>query len=191
MRIGHAHVFTQEQDNTAQIAALKAAGCGRIFEVKASAGRWDRPGLHRLLDQVCQDDVLVVWKLDRLSRSLKDLLSLLDAVQAAGAGFLSLTEAIDTTTPAGRVMMQIVGSFAEFERAMLRERTRNGLQAARADGRIGGRRHKLTARQQDEVVYLVEAGHKTAADAARLISVHPSTVARLLARRAAALHRRS
>ena len=191
MRIGYARVSTQEQDNTAQIAALKAAGCGRIFEEKASAGRWDRPELHRLLDQVRPGDVLVVWKLDRLSRSLKDLLSLLDSVQAAGAGFLSLTEAIDTTTPAGRMMMQIVGSFAEFERAMLRERTRNGLQAARADGRIGGRRHKLTARQQDEVVKLVGAGHKTAADAARLFSVHPSTVARLLARRAAELHRRS
>jgi DNA invertase Pin-like site-specific DNA recombinase len=87
------------------------------------------------------------------------------------------------------MMMQIVGSFAEFERAMLRERTRNGLQAARADGRIGGRRHKLTARQQDEVVQLVDAGLKTAADAARLFNVHPSTVARLLARRAAALRR--
>jgi DNA invertase Pin-like site-specific DNA recombinase len=187
MRIGYARVSTQEQDNAAQIAALKAAGCGRIFEEKASAGRWDRPELHRLLDQVRPDDVLVVWKLDRLSRSLKDLLSLLDSVQAAGAGFLSLTEAIDTTTPAGRMMMQIVGSFAEFERAMLRERTRNGLQAARTEGRIGGRRHKLTPRQQDEVVKLVDTGHKTAADAARLFSVHPSTVARLLARRAAAL----
>jgi DNA invertase Pin-like site-specific DNA recombinase len=186
MRIGYARVSTQEQDNTAQIAALQAAGCGRIFEEKASAGRWDRPELHRLLDQLRPHDALVVYKLDRLSRSLKDLLSLLDRVQAAGAGFLSVTEAIDTTTPAGRMMMQIVGSFAEFERAMLQERTRNGLQAARKEGRIGGRRHKLTGRQQEEIVQLVDAGLKTAADAARLFNVHPSTVARLLARRAAA-----
>ena len=117
---------------------------------------------------------------------MKDLLSLLEKVQATGAGFLSLTEAIDTTTPAGRLMMQIVGSFAEFERAMLRERTGHGLLAARQEGRIGGRRPKLTLCQQDEIVHLVDAGDKTAADAARLFNVHPSTVARLLARRALA-----
>ena len=191
MRIDYARVSTQEQDNAAQIAALQAAGCDRIFEEKASAGRRDRPELHRLLDQLRPHDALVVYKLDRLSRSVKDLLSLLDSVQIAGAGFLSLTEAIDTTTPAGRMMMQIVGSSAEFERAMLRERTRNGLLAARKEGRIGGRRHKLTTRQQDEVVQLIDAGHKTAADAARLFNVHPSTIARLLAKRAAARQRRS
>jgi DNA invertase Pin-like site-specific DNA recombinase len=186
MRIGYARVSTQEQDNTAQIAALRAAGCARIFEDRASGGRWDRPELLRLLDQLRAGDVLVVWKLDRLSRSLKDLLSLLDRVEQAQAGFLSLTEAIDTTTPAGRMMMQIVGSFAEFERAMLRERTRNGLLAARQEGRIGGRRPKLTARQQAEIVQMVANGQKTAADAARLFNVHASTVARLLARQGAA-----
>jgi DNA invertase Pin-like site-specific DNA recombinase len=126
--------------------------------------------------------VLVVWKLDRLSRSLKDLLALLEKVQLAGAGFQSLTEAIDTTTPAGRMMMQIVGSFAEFERAMLRERTRNGLLAARKEGRIGGRPPKLTVRQQQEIVSLVKSGQKTLADAARLFNVHPSTVTRLLSK---------
>ncbi len=186
MRIGYARVSTQEQDNTAQTAALRAAGCGRVFEDKASGGRWDRPELLRLLDQLRPGDVLVVWKLDRLSRSLKDLLSLLERVEQAEAGFLSLTEAIDTTTPAGRMMMQIVGSFAEFERAMLRERTRNGLLAARQEGRIGGRRPKLTARQQTEIVQMVASGQKTAADAARLFNVHPSTVTRLLARHAPA-----
>ena len=98
----------------------------------------------RLIDHLRPGDVLVVWKLDRLSHSLKDLLNLLEKVQLVGAGFHSLTEAIDTTTPAGCMMMQIVGSFAEFERAMLRERTRNGLLAARNEGRIGGRRPKLT-----------------------------------------------
>lgn len=182
MHLGYARVSTQEQDNGAQITALQAAGCVRIFEEKASAGRWDRPELHRLLDQLREGDVLVVWKLDRLSRSLKDLLILLEKVQLAGAGFHSLTEAIDTTTPAGRMMMQIVGSFAEFERAMLRERTRNGLLAARKEGRVGGRQPKLTPRQQQEVVHLVNSGQKTAADAARLFNVHPSTVARLLSK---------
>jgi DNA invertase Pin-like site-specific DNA recombinase len=182
MHLGYARVSTQEQDNGAQIAALKTAGCVRIFEEKASAGRWDRPQLHRLLDQLREGDILVVWKLDRLSRSLKDLLTLLEKVQLAGAGFQSLTEAIDTTTPAGRMMMQIIGSFAEFERAILRERTRNGLMTARKEGRIGGRRSKLTQRQQQEIVKLVDSGRKTAADAARLFNVHPSTIARLLAK---------
>lgn len=182
MRIGYARVSTQEQDNSAQITALKAANCTRIYEEKASAGRWDRPELHRLLDQLREGDVFVVWKLDRLSRSLKDLLTLLEKIQLAGAGFQSLSEAIDTTTPAGRMMMQIVGSFAEFERAMLRERTRNGLLAARKEGRIGGRRPKLTPLQQQQIVLLIESEQKTAADAARLFNVHPSTVARLLAK---------
>lgn len=182
MRIGYARVSTGDQDNAAQTAALRQAGCERVFEEKASSGRWDRPELLRLLDHLRPGDVLVVWKLDRLTRSLKDLLSLLEKVQAAGAGFLSLTESIDTTTAAGRMMMHIVGSFAEFERAMLRERTHSGLLAARKDGRIGGRRPKLTPRQQQEIVQLVRNGQKTAADAARLFNVHPSTVARLLAR---------
>jgi DNA invertase Pin-like site-specific DNA recombinase len=183
MHLGYARVSTQEQDNGAQIDALKAAGCVRIFEEKASAGRWDRPQLNRLLDQLREGDILVVWKLDRLSRSLKDLLTLLEKVQLAGAGFQSLTEAIDTTTPAGRMMMQIIGSFAEFERAILRERTRNGLITARKEGRIGGRRSKLTQRQQQEIIKLVNSGRKTAADAARLFNVHPSTIARLLSRK--------
>lgn len=182
MRIGYARVSTQDQDNAAQIDALRVAGCKRIYEEKASGGRWDRPELHRVLDHLREDDVLVVWKLDRLSRSLKDLLVLLEKVQLAGAGFRSLTESIDTTTAAGRMMMQIVGSFAEFERAMLRERTRNGLLAARSEGRIGGRRPKLTAHQQQEVIQMVAASKRTAADAARLFNVHPSTVARLMAR---------
>ena len=95
---------------------------------------------------------------------------------------LGLTEAIDTTSPAGRMMMQIVGSFAEFERAMLRERTRSGLDAARQQGRVGGRHPKLRADQQQEIRHLVRSGQKTAADAARLFNVHPATVSRLLQR---------
>jgi DNA invertase Pin-like site-specific DNA recombinase len=106
-------------------------------------GALGSPELHRLLDHLRKGDVLVVWKLDRLSRSLKDLLLILEKIKGAGADFQSLTEAIDTSTPAGRMMMQIVGSFAEFERAMLRERTRTGLDAARQEGRVGGRRPKL------------------------------------------------
>ncbi len=182
MLIGYARVSTNVQDTTAQASALKAAGCERIFREKATGGRWNRPELHRLLDNLRKGDVLVVWKLDRLSRSLRDVLTIMERIQETKAGFRSLTEAIDTTTPAGRMMMQMIGSFAEFERAMLRERTRTGLEAARKEGRIGGRRPKLLPQQQAEVVKMVAKGKKTAADAARLFNVHPATIARLLAR---------
>ena len=182
MLIGYARVSTQDQDSAAQIDALKTAGCERIFHEKASGGRWNRPELHSLLGQLRKGDVLVVWKLDRLSRSLKDVLTLMEKIDQAGAGFRSLTEVIDTTSPGGRMMMQIVGTFAEFERAMLRERTRNGLDAARKQGRVGGRRPKLKAHQQEEIIELVTSGRKTAADAARLFNIHPSTVSRFLQR---------
>ena len=182
MLIGYARVSTDAQDTAAQVAALKAGGCERIFREKASGGRWERPELHRLLDQLRKGDVLVVWKLDRLSRSLRDVLTIMERLGEVRAGFRSLTEAIDTTTPAGRMMMQMVGAFAEFERAMLRERTRAGLDAARQEGRIGGRRPKLSAQQQAEICKMVSKGNKTAADAARLFKVHPATVGRLLAR---------
>ena len=124
----------------------------------------------------------MVWKLDRLSRSLRDVLTIMERLGDSGAGFRSLTEAIDTTTPAGRMMMQMVGAFAEFERAMLRERTKAGLDSARREGRIGGRRPKLTLQQQSEITKMVSKGRKTAADAARLFKVHPATISRLLAR---------
>jgi DNA invertase Pin-like site-specific DNA recombinase len=186
MLIGYARVSTNEQDTAAQAAALKKAGCELIFREKASGGRWDRPELHKLLGQLRKGDVLVVWKLDRLSRSLRDMLTLMEQVQEKKAGFRSLTEAVDTTTPAGRMMMQMVGAFAEFERAMLKERTKAGLDAARKEGRIGGRPPKLKLQQRLEIVKLVTKGRKTAADAARLFGVHPATVSRLLRQNVAA-----
>ncbi len=187
MHIGYARVSTQDQDTASQIAALKAAGCELIFQEKGSGGRWNRPELHRLLGQLRKGDVVVVWKLDRLSRSLKDVLSLMEKIDQARAGFRSLTEVIDTTSPAGRMMMQMIGTFAEFERAMLRERTRSGLDAARKQGRVGGRRPKLKAHQQEEIMHLVSSGKKSAADAARLFNVHPSTISRLVARASAGI----
>lgn len=183
MHIGYARVSkAQDQDTAAQLRALKDAGITRVFTEHASGSRWDRPELHQMLDHLREGDVFVVWKLDRLSRSLKDLLHLMEKIEIAGAGFRSLTEAIDTTTPAGRMMMQMVGAFAEFERTMIRERTKAGLEQARLEGRVGGRRRKLTARQERGIRESVGSGRHTAAQCARLFGVHPSTVSRLLQR---------
>ena len=182
MLIGYARVSKgDDQSNALQAKALKAAGCKRVFEEAASGGRWDRPILHDMLRQLREGDVVVVWKLDRLSRSLKDLLHLMERIKEADAGFRSLTEAIDTTTPAGRMMMQMVGSFAEFERAMIRERTSAGLALARAEGRMGGRRRKLTERQRSEIAESVLAGRKSGAEMARLYKVSQPTVSRIVA----------
>src|SRR3954465_1223121 len=183
MPLGYARVSKSDdtQDTAAQVSALKSAGCNRVFEDKASGGRWDRPELHRLLDQLRTGDTLIVWKLDRLSRSLKDLLHILERVEARGARFRSLTEAIDTAGPAGRMRMQMLGSFAEFERAMVRERTRAGLKAAAARGRKGGRQPKLTPEQKAEILDGLGSGRKSAADLARLFRVHRTTISRLAA----------
>lgn len=139
MLIGYARVSNgDDQSNALQVRTLKEAGCERLFEEALSGGRWDRPELLRMLDQLRDGDTVMVWKLDRLSPSLKDVLHIMERIDKAGAGFRSLTEEIDTSTPAGRTMMQMVGCFAEFERAMIQERTSAGLAAARAEGRIGG-----------------------------------------------------
>jgi DNA invertase Pin-like site-specific DNA recombinase len=179
--LGYARVSKgDDQSNTAQLTALTRAGCARLFEEAASGGRWDRPVLQELMCQLRPGDVVVVWKLDRLSRSLKDLLHLMERIEAAGAGFRSLTEAIDTTTPAGRMMMQMVGAFAEFERAMIRERTRAGLAAARSEGRVGGRRPKLRADQRHDIAENILSGRRTGAQMARLYGVSPATVSRIV-----------
>src|ERR1700692_2348662 len=122
MLLGYARVSKgHAQPNLLQAKALAAAGCRRIFEEAASGGRWDRPELQRMLDQLREGDTVVVWKLDRLSRSLKDVLHIMERIAKAGAGFRSITENIDTTTPAGRMMMQMVGAFADdAESAVMR-----------------------------------------------------------------------
>lgn len=182
MLLGYARVSKGDQQTAPQLRALKNAGCQKIFEESASGSRWDRPELQRLLGQLREGDTLVVWKLDRLSRSLKDLLLILEKVEAVGAKFRSLTEAVDTSGPAGRMVMQMLGAFAEFERAMIRERTRAGLKEARAKGRKPGRKPRLTAEQEAEIVDAVASGRKTAADMARVFAIHPSTVSRLIAK---------
>jgi len=169
-----------DQSNKLQLQAFKDEKVDKVFEEIASGGRWDRPVLHEMLDQLRKGDVVIVWKLDRLSRSLKDLLVIMDKIDKAGAGFKSLTESIDTTTPAGRMMMQMVGSFAEFEREMIRERTKAGLDAARKEGRIGGRRPKLNKNQREDIADNVISERKSGADMARLYNVSEATISRIV-----------
>ena len=182
MVIGYARVSTSGQETAAQEAALRAAGVDKLYTETASGGRWDRPELQRLLEHLRPGDTLVVWKLDRLSRSLRDLLHLIEQLEERGAYFRSLTEAVDTTSPAGRMMASMLGAVAQFERDMLRERTRAGLEHARSQGRVGGRPKKLTQEQERQIYANTEAGVWTGAEAARLFGVHPSTITRLRAR---------
>jgi DNA invertase Pin-like site-specific DNA recombinase len=181
--VGYARVSTDDQSTAAQVERLQAAGCRDIYKENASGGRWDRPELHKLLGRLGKGDVLVVWKLDRLSRSLSDLLNILTKLDQVGADFKSLTESIDTTSAAGRMMMQMLGSFAEFERAMLRERTKLGLARARAAGRKGGARSKLSLAGQKEAISMMEAGGMTQSEVAEFFNVHRSTISRLVSER--------
>jgi DNA invertase Pin-like site-specific DNA recombinase len=139
MIIGYARVSTEDQSLDGQLDALKAAGAERIFADKITGTARSRPELDRLLDQLRQGDVITVTKYDRLARSLRDLLDIVDAIQARGAGFRSLAEDIDTTTPAGRLVFHVFASIAQFERERISERTKEGLDAARKRGRVGGR----------------------------------------------------
>lgn len=181
MRIGYARVSRGDhQDLTAQLETLRTAGCEKIFQEERSGADADRPVLAEAIASLGEGDVLVVWKLDRLSRSLRDLLFTLEAINAAGAGFLSLTNAIDTTTPMGRLSMQIVGAFAEFEREMIRERTMHGLANARRAGVIVGRKPKLKPAQKAEIIRMIEEGRGTSSTAASLFAVSKATVKRVL-----------
>ncbi len=141
--IGYARVSTFEQILDLQQDALTAAGCTKLFTDTASGGRSDRPGLQQALDYVREGDVLVVWRLDRLGRSLKYLIEIITTLNERGIGFKSLTEQIDTTTSGGKLIFHVFGALAEFERDVIRDRTQAGLIAARARGRMGGRPKKL------------------------------------------------
>ena len=154
MRIGYARVSTTEQNLDLQRDALKRAGCDKIIEDTASGGKVHRSGLERVREMLRPGDVLAVWRLDRLGRSLKHLIDLMAELEGQGIGFQSVTESIDTTTPGGKLVFHIFGALAEFERNLIRDRTHAGLEAARARGRKGGRRKKLNDKQRALVVEL-------------------------------------
>jgi DNA invertase Pin-like site-specific DNA recombinase len=178
MIIGYARVSTDDQNLDAQTDALKAAGAERIFADKISGVRRDRPELSAMLDQLRPGDVVVVAKYDRLARSLRDLLDLVETIKDRGAGFRSLAEDIDTTTPAGRLVFHVFASIAQFERERIAERTKEGLEAAKARGRIGGRPPALTSDQKAEVRRMRDDEHRHVSEIARLFKVSERTVRR-------------
>jgi DNA invertase Pin-like site-specific DNA recombinase len=185
MNIGYARVSTEDQSTAAQVEQLEAFGCQRIYKENKSggaAGRWDRPKLNEAIEALLPGDTLVVWKLDRLSRSLSDLLHILKQLKDKGAHFRSLTEAVETESPHGRMVMQMLGVFAEFERAMIRERTKIGLARARAAGRVGGPKFKLSPAQQQAAVDMITSG-KTQTEVGELFNVDRSTISRLMSER--------
>ncbi|MEP1421085.1 MAG: recombinase family protein [Erythrobacter sp.] len=152
MIIGYARVSTTDQSLYAQTDPLTAAGAERLFSERVSGAKAERPELDKMLDQLRDGDVVVVTKYDRLARSLRDLLDIVEAIKERGAGFRSLAEDIDTTTPAGELIFHVFASIAHFERRRIAERTREGLEAARKRGRIGGRPPALTPDQKVEVI---------------------------------------
>lgn len=178
MLVGYARVSTLDQNPALQIDALKAAGCEKLFVEKASGASRDRPELKGALDYVREGDTLVVWKLDRLARSLKQLIETVEDLGGRGIGLKSLTESIDTTTSGGRLIFHIFAALAEFERGVIRERTRAGLKAARARGRTGGRPPALSEADIAAARALLRDPDITVGEVAKRLGVVQSTLYR-------------
>jgi DNA invertase Pin-like site-specific DNA recombinase len=177
--IGYARVSTTEQDLAPQRDALVAAGCERVFEDRSSGAKADRPGLARVLAYLRAGDVLVVWKLDRLGRSVSHLIETVRDLEDHGIDVHSLTEQIDTTTPGGRLIFHVFGALAEFERDLIRERTQAGLYAAKARGRTGGRKPVVTEERLNRARALIANG-LTAREAAARVKVGKTSLYKAL-----------
>lgn len=180
MLVGYARVSTQDQNPDLQLDALKVAGCEKVFVERASGAQRERPELKAALDYARSGDTLVVWKLDRLARSVKQLIETVEGMEAEGIGFRSLTEAIDTTTAGGKLVFHIFGALAEFERTIIRERTCAGLDAAKSRGRLGGRPLKLTPQDVAAAKAMLADPSFTVGDVAKRLGVSPATLYRHL-----------
>jgi DNA invertase Pin-like site-specific DNA recombinase len=178
MLVGYARVSTLDQKPALQTDALTAAGCERIFAEKASGAQRDRPELKAALDYLRAGDTLVVWKLDRLARSMRQLIETMEDVQARGIELRSLTESIDTATPGGRLVFHIFSALAEFERAIIRERTSAGLQAARARGKTGGRPKRFGSKELAAAKAMLADPEIRVEDVAAHLKVSPATLYR-------------
>ncbi len=181
MKIGYARVSTIEQNLDLQLQALKKAGCKKIFREKVSGVTRHRPEFQRMLDQIRDGDVVVVWKLDRLARSTRDLLETMETIREAGTKFQSISEPwADTTSHAGKMIMTVFAGIAEFERDLIRERTGAGRDAARKRGVQFGRPRKLNSEKEQLVRRLLDEG-KSVKDLAKTFDVHIATIYRLSA----------
>jgi DNA invertase Pin-like site-specific DNA recombinase len=181
MIYGYARVSTDEQNLNLQLDALEHAGCEKIFKDGGVSGTaTTRPGLDDALSHLQEGDVLTVWKLDRLGRSLPHLITVIEALQAKGAGFKSLSESIDTTTAGGKLIFHIFGALAEFERSLIAERTRVGLQAAKKRGKKLGRPMRLTREQIKHAEKMINSGQQTASGMAELYGVDRTTLYRAM-----------
>jgi DNA invertase Pin-like site-specific DNA recombinase len=152
MKIGYARVSTKDQNISMQIDALEKEGCKMIFQEKVSGSKTDRPELRKIMEQLREDDIIVIWKLDRLGRSLIHLVKLVKEIMDKGAHLKSLNDSIDTSTPQGKLTFHIFAALAEFERDIIRERTIAGLEAARARGRVGGRKKGLSEEAEKKAI---------------------------------------
>jgi len=180
MLVGYARVSTQEQNLDLQLQTLKENGCEKIFTEKASGAQRDRPELKAALNYTREGDILVVWKLDRLARSLKQLIETIEGLEEKKIGFKSLTEAIDTTTSGGRLIFHIFASLAEFERSLIRERTCAGLAAAKRLGRTGGRPRSIAQEDLIAAKAMLKEKDFTVEDVARRMKIAPATLYRYL-----------
>jgi DNA invertase Pin-like site-specific DNA recombinase len=181
MLIGYARVSTLEQSLDLQTDALNRAGCEKLFTDKAGGARAARPGLDQALAHLRKGDTLVVWKLDRLGRSIRHLIETVGQLQERKVGFRSLQESIDTTTSGGKLVFHVFAALAEFERDIIRERTRAGLEAARARGKRGGRPRKLDAKKKSQALTLHDDKTNTIADICRTLRIGRTTLYRYLA----------
>ena len=180
--LGYVRISTKEQNTDLQNAAMATAGITKVYTDRGVSGSLaSRPEFDKVLDRLESGDVLVVWKLDRLGRNTKNVLEVIEDLMARGVGFRSLTEGLDTTGPMGKAMITIMAAFSELERSTMLERTRAGLDAAKAKGKVGGRPSVVDGKKLTKIQKLVASGDHTKKEIAEMVKISPATLYRVLA----------